>query len=620
MPAGNLLDYVESDKDYKGQRRKLTSRWIGPGPELTKNFLRCAFPPHVKDDRKRRMVRHCRQHLTHLIIGFSEGAEAVEPFRPIAIRTMEHLVAAGMPMDSLQFLWCEHPLPKHSHVHGALVRSILPAGGAYDPALRGSLAIDCSWLASRRLGLSLPTGFARLIRAGEFSYKHAQQERIDKICRKTMELYISNQLKGREQFLEMLDGLDEEVLVSPGADGLPCRWTAHPFDRLYRQSVAIKDPSGSVIWLSGLACRHYFSADIADQWLSRHWDRFKNEHVVYARLRKGLRERIAAQLAGYPVCTDQPKVALKVFDWLDPDSDACRFLALDSMEVSKCRHGAGDFELPDPTKVPTAPELPCDMLDPSAPSIPEAAYPYYSDLSEEALTITDPDILFKDRFDEPQGQSVWIPLGLDPVDPVRDEPAPTRPAPDRASEADNRETGELPARPEGASAEEHRVTAAEGQAESNVVQDPGQKPVSAQADLASRPNSGSSDSADGSDSAASAPTLTSAAGSTGAKAEETEQVEKEKGRGLAPIPGASPDPTAEDMERLKRRRRVLRNLQLRIAASLALRAEEEWQATRIGPKQATQQDPKVAIQQAPKEEPKQEPASIGQAPPPIDIE
>lgn len=414
LPAGDLIRYVQSSKDYKAKERDQLPEWIGPLPQLTQDFLRCASPPHVQSDRRRRWVRHCGQHLTHLIIGFSEDSKAGATYRPIAIRTLEQLVAAGMPLDSLQFVWCEHRLPENFHLHGGLVRSILPAGGAYEPALLGGLAVDCSWLVSRRLGLSLPTGFARLVRGGEFSYKPAHQDRLDKICSETLARFKSNLLPDHTTFLELLKELGETVLVSPGPSGLPCLRKIQPFNRLYRQSVAVEDGSGSVIWLAGLACRHRFTAQNADKELGRHWDKFKSEGAVFARLQKAVQERIDGQQERYPFSTDQQKVALKVFDWLDPDRDELRFLALGSMEASKCRQGADDFELPNPTKIPAASDPPRDILDPSAPSMPEAGYPYYSDLTSEKHDITAPDILFADDLDEPLKEDVWELFALNP--------------------------------------------------------------------------------------------------------------------------------------------------------------------------------------------------------------
>lgn len=439
MPAGNLIDYVQSKKDYKGLDRTSLPTWFGPKPELTEDFLRRLSPPHVKSDRRRRWVGHCRQHLTHLLIGFSESSDQVAPFRRIAIRTLECLVAAGLPLDSLQFVWCEHKLPKNSHLHGGLVRSLLPDGGAYNPALSGALAIDCSWLVSRRLGLSLPTGRTRLIRGGEFSYKPVHRERLDKISSKTQEKYLGDQLKTHGDFLELLQGeLAQTVLAAPGPDGLPEMWTNRPIGRHYRQCVAVAGPDDSVVWLAGLVCRQSFTAEAADQDQQRRRKKFREASTIYRRFLKHLKARIVEQQQRYPVRTGQPAVTQGAFLWLNPEADA-RYLAPDSLELH-ARELADTVELPEPVE-PTPPPVIAlrDLLDPDAPAIPEAAYPFYSDLREENLQITDPRSLYADDLDEPIEQNAWVPFVFNLRDsdpggergmrtPVAEQPQETKPS------------------------------------------------------------------------------------------------------------------------------------------------------------------------------------------------
>ncbi len=192
IPAGDLIDYFLSELDSKGEDQPYKPQWIGPGPQLTEDLLVCMMPPHVKSKKKQRRVGHCRQHLSHVIVGFYEGHEQIAPYRQLIMHTTESLINAGMGADSLKFLWCEHPLDRGAHFHCGLVRSCLPGGGAYTPRLSSALAIDCSWLMSRRLGFALPTAMGRLIHAGECSYKRVNRPQIDEICRVTLEKFHAN--------------------------------------------------------------------------------------------------------------------------------------------------------------------------------------------------------------------------------------------------------------------------------------------------------------------------------------------------------------------------------------------------------------------------------------------
>ncbi len=430
IPAGDLIDYVQSAKDYKQRDRPYEPKWIGPGPRLTEELLDCMMPPHVKTKKKQRWVGHCRRHLNHLIVGFSEGFEQIAPYRQLVLRTTESLLAAGMGLDSLKFLWCEHPLLEHSHFHCGLLRSCLPFGGAYVPRLSSALAIDFSWLISRRLGFSQPTAFGRLIRAGEFSYKHDNRSRIDEICRVTLAEFDAKQLLKHDHFIALLkDRQLGEVLAVPDPEGWPCAQTSGSFGRGYRHCVAIRGNNDSVIWLAGAVCRTTYDYDALEQKRQQRQDLFKDESIVFDRFMRRLKDRIESQSAAYLGYQGQTKVMSQAFEWLNPEHDSLLCLSRDTMKVSD-QMVANSIQLPKIEKSRAT-----FIWDDS--SMPESAYPYYSDLEQEELDITDPQAWFTDGLDEPLEQNGWMPFWLNLPNLSADEAADDDPGGGNDSDQDD---------------------------------------------------------------------------------------------------------------------------------------------------------------------------------------
>ena len=449
MPAGNLKKYFESKRDSKGiERQRMPdggdpTRWISGTPEAAEKWLEQIAPPHVRRDRKRRWVGHCRKHLTHLIVGFAEGYPQVRPYLPLVIRTTERLLAAGLPLDRQTVFWCEHPLLQHSHVHGGLVRALLPDGGAYDPKLDRELVVECSWLVSRRLGLSNPldTLAARMIRGCEFSYRPENRAQIGRICQAVQERFWNNRLATHEKFLQLLNGSKlGQVLVSPGPDGRAQLRTDRQIERLYNYSVAVEGRGDSVIWLAGRICRHNFQADRMRAELNDRARQFNpgRAREVYLRFLKNLNQRISQQFRGRGRGGRPKELRPEIrasFEWLNPDRDEQRWVALESLALS-AQPGDRMSEL---VGLPEPGFARSEFQTPSLSSIPEAAYPFYSDVDDLPRDLTGPHPQLADELDEPH-ESVegWLTFNVDsPLPPPVTNLSPSEPEATTSSEPVN---------------------------------------------------------------------------------------------------------------------------------------------------------------------------------------
>lgn len=421
LADGVSIAYLESPHNYKKELRPVLpdaepTQWVGGYPSLEKEFFKCSAPPHVQENRWRRSLRHCRDHSIQFILGFSERYEDVQALRPLAIRTAECLVAAGLPLEDLDFFWNQHLLREDFHIHGVAMRALLPSGGMYDPALPASLAMDCSYLFSRRLHLSNPLDKlkARLIRGCEFSYQGSNREWIDAVCRRTHERFQDHQLADHAAFLKMIE--DEGfggVNVSPLPDGRPGLRTDQPIGRLYNHAVAVRIGSGAIVWLAGLVCRHHYTAEAARADLRRRRQEFEDPQAVYLRLSRNLAKRIAGQRGRYGQRGGQFPVTLERFEWMNPANYGNRFLSLETMTCSHHR-AENSMELPD--VAPSQPPIWDEAWPPFVSSAPEITYPYYSDLSDQGLRITDPTPSSADELDELN--DLWITLAGPPPAPA----------------------------------------------------------------------------------------------------------------------------------------------------------------------------------------------------------
>ena len=286
----------------------------------------------------------------------------------------------------------------------------MPSGwGRYSPRLLSGLATDFSWLISRRLGFSQPTGMGRLVRGGEFSYKNDNRELIDKICQVTWAKFHAQQLHEHKDFIELLEGkeLGRVVLAAPGPEGCPCARTSEPFGRGYRHGVAIKGNNDSVIWLAGAVCRPAFTSTGVENQFARRQARFADPSRVFKRFKEQLEVRFGSQRMRYVSYQQHTRVCSHVFDWLDPEYDSLLCLSLDTMKVSS-QMAANSIQLPE-IKISGPATFRWDDA-----SMPEAAYPYYSDLEHKELDITDPQAWFSEDVDEPSEDDGWMPIWLEP--------------------------------------------------------------------------------------------------------------------------------------------------------------------------------------------------------------
>ncbi len=401
LPAGNLFPYLMSETNYKGEDRKLSPRWLWDTPETASELLEVMAPPHVAADRRRRWVPHCRDHLTHLITGFSEGHQAVAPFLRLITRATECLVLAGLPPDCLSFVWCEHPQAEHSHLHCGLVRALLPTGGCYEPRLSRGLAVDFSWLVSWRLGLSDPVAAdrARLIHGGEFSYKGKNRELISAICGATQEHYAKGKLKTHADLLRLLEKRNfGEVLASPDWEGRIGKLNGQS----YRNGIAIKGTGDTLIWLFGKVCHPDFTEGAFKKELEWRRRRFDNHIQVFRRFRLSLGARIGRQRRKYPGGSRRMLVTEEAFAWLN--SYCYEWNSLAPEELANTENVLGqNIKLPGALQLKTmpVPEIKGSLdLD----HAPEADYPFYSDLDHLNHDITVPRsvpvVLWADPADE----------------------------------------------------------------------------------------------------------------------------------------------------------------------------------------------------------------------------
>ena len=236
----------------------------------------------------------------------------------------------------------------------------------------------------------------------------------------------ANQLHNHDEFIKLLEGpeLGMVVLAAPGPDGWPIARTSEPFGRGYRHHVAVKGNNNTVIWLAGAGCRSAFDPKVLAEEFKQRCDLFEDPSIVFKRFIKNLKARIKAQWAAYPGCKGQLKVALKAFEWLNPEYDSLLFLSLDTMQLSD-RKGANSIQLPK-IKISGPPTFSWDDS-----SMPEAAYPYYSELQLGERDITDLHRWFCDGLEEPMEENGWMPFWLNLPNSSPDDP-PSGQVPDES--------------------------------------------------------------------------------------------------------------------------------------------------------------------------------------------
>lgn len=385
LAAGNLFGYLMSPRNYKGEQRTLEPRWLADGPLAAMNFLERTSPPHVKKDKKRRWVGHCRRNMTHLIVGFKEGHRDVDDLLRCAVRATECLILAGLPRTSLEFAWCYHAQNENSHLHCAVMRSLLPGGGTYAAKLPYRLAVDFSWLVTWRLNLELPIGRtnARLVHGGEFSYKHENRGCIKNICEMTRELFQRDsqgnpRLSTHQHFLDLLEqrraelGIGE-ILVAPNKEGQPMRRTPYPIGRIYPRSVAVQGPK-TIIWLQGPVCRPDFNLTDWENKLDKQQGLFANPDMVFDRFQRRLQARIIDQRARYRIpAADTELVAQRHFEWLNPHG------FLSSAPIQAIGSNLLGLDMPLPHFVFEELTKSQPLVNDFAEYGPDSAYPFYSD-------------------------------------------------------------------------------------------------------------------------------------------------------------------------------------------------------------------------------------------------
>lgn len=320
--VGDLFGYCESKVDFVGDDRDFTPERIKGRRETIEALLRELGPQAIRSKRRKdplhirrgpEWVRHCQQHLVHLINCYIEPHEQIERHLERIVQGTEDLILAGLPRTALTFAWYRHRLKEGTHPHGGLLRQLLPHGPAYVPNLNLKLlrAFDC--LVSRRFGFADPyhPDGLRLCYAAWASAKEVNKTEIESICTKVAEQHQERGLEFQhEDVLKICRELKFPVLVAPDPTGQPqpqpnwangCSQLRPPLRR--HTVVVASHDRARTICLAGPACHHDFSAaDFAQRRQKRaHWLEFLEQHpgFLYECFRKLLLERIAQQQDWY---------------------------------------------------------------------------------------------------------------------------------------------------------------------------------------------------------------------------------------------------------------------------------------------------------------------------------
>lgn len=326
--GGNLLKYFKSPKDHKNLPRAEAPIELRGNPDLANRWLKSVAPAWVEEkDKPRRWVRHCRRHLAHLILCFSEPRSTVEKHLLQVAQSTELLFQIGAPRDSLYFVWYEHPEGEGgAHAHGALLLSWLtPEFGVYEPSLRAVLLQHHDRLISYTLGLEDPLerSRVRLVSAAWASWKPKCKEHILEVTGAANEAFKQEQRYEHKMFVKLLRGKGFRILAKPDAAGKPVSLLpvapgiSVP---MYRNTIAVSRDD-NVIVFRGPLCRPGFDAD---RWRESLRQREDAVVALYANP-KGYYEEFAElvdrQYKEYQGKSGWPGdnlVSIKSFDWLNP--------------------------------------------------------------------------------------------------------------------------------------------------------------------------------------------------------------------------------------------------------------------------------------------------------------
>jgi len=311
--CGDLIGYLSGERDWKGKQRENQPVPLRGSPRVAEHLLN-ALSPFLLKDKKRRCWFYSRK-CAHLIAAFSEGRSVVDALAPKVIIDLERVVGAGLPEDSLYWVWFYHPQEVKGHPHGGVVKFVLPYGGNYDPELRTPESVEmftyCDHLHNRKHGLSsqMDPDRARLLHPARGSYKDELAAHFEALESAVKAWWEKGVLTGNQEFFSLLPSVGLRPLAWTNREGYP-RYFPAANDlgcekvKTYRDSLAVLAPDGKQLVVRGPVIRPEFSVAFWNEEVKRRADLMEdlrqNPGKYVARFRELFDQRARRQRQRYP--------------------------------------------------------------------------------------------------------------------------------------------------------------------------------------------------------------------------------------------------------------------------------------------------------------------------------